>query len=437
MLSARVSYVLLILIATIVEVGRYPDLGGALSRLRYAVDPALNWHDAYDALRNVFLFSGLGAIWLVTSPSTRLRNALWRATAVGFVLSLAVEGLQLFTAARVASVADLVTNTLGTFAGALGAGLLVAAVRIKRGHRTTLGIPFFLFAIGHFGALLSEVLAPRFGSDALAGMAGGPRARIARAMHAAIPFDWGRLSALDILLALPAGAFSHAALVELGVPRWIAVLAVAIGGGLLVFAIEVSHGTAGLAVNWNAAVAAVLGLLVGAALAAISITFARTVQGVRRARLVASLTVASILLWCWRPFLPRASGSEILAALVPMRFQPLREYPYSAGLLGVAQVVQLASLGFLVGVLLAVWPLRARGPLSYVWPAAMLAGAVELGHLLIAGRIIDVTGFLLLFAGAWLGDAVVRRAGFTPYGEMLDSSAFPVSPIPLAGPHRR
>ena len=68
---------------------------------------------------------------------------------------------------------------------------------------------------------------------------------------------------------------------------------------------------------------------------------------------------------------------------------------------------------------------------------AILAAVVEAGHALVAGRIVDITGFLILFAGAWLGDAVVRRAGFTRYGEMLDSRAFPVSSIPLAGPHRR
>lgn len=422
MLSARGGYVALILVATIAQVIVYPALAGARARLRYALDPALTWHDAYDALRNVFLFAGLGAIWLVTSPPTRLRDAIWRATATGALLSVSVELLQVFTPLRVASIADVATNALGSFAGAAGAGLIVAAVRAQRGHRSVLGIPMFVFAIGNFGALLAEALAPRFPSALRVSLAGGLRARLWTAMHSAEPAAVSHVPALDIILALPAGAFGMAALFELGLKRWQSVVVVALGGAMLVLPLELAHGVSGRPIVWSSAVARVLGILMGAAAAAFALPRLRPLDGVARARLIATISVAAIMLWSWRPYQLRGFR-RIAGALLTPQLIPLGAYPYTDGLLGVGEVIHLASLGMMVGALLAVWPLRARGALAYVWPAAWLALATELGHAFIVGRLVDITGFLVLFAGAWLGDAVMRRAGFRKYGHLLPDGA--------------
>lgn len=417
-LSARGGYLAVILLATIVEVVANPELSGLRSRLRFALNPPLGWASAYDALRNVLLFAGLGAIWLVTSPPTRLRVAVLRATAVGAALSGTVEVLQLFTDQRFASMADVVTNTVGGFVGALAAGVLVAAVRWQRGHRSTLGVPLFLFAIGHLGAVLSETLTPLFGSVPRPGIFGGPRTRL-RAMLGEAHWHAGATSVFDFALAMPAGAFGVAALMELGMAGPRALILTSLLGAVGILAVEVSHGALGLPIEWTIVLTRSAGLVVGAIISLLVRPTVHRRQGVHRARMIALLTVLATALWCWRPLIPRESAREIVQGIANTAWLPLREWPYRASLLGVSQVVQLASLGFMAGALLAVWPLRSRGPLSYVWPAAVLAALIELGHAFIAGRIVDVTGFLLLFAGAWLGDAVVRRAGFTAYGEML------------------
>src|SRR2546422_1574921 len=79
----------------------------------------LGWRDAIDGLRNAALFGGLGVVWVVTSPSGRVRAEIWRATLVAFGLSATVEGLQIFSPVRTASIVDVTTNTLGACGGAL------------------------------------------------------------------------------------------------------------------------------------------------------------------------------------------------------------------------------------------------------------------------------------------------------------------------------
>lgn len=417
--TARAAYVALILVATVVEAVSHPQLAGAVARFRYALEPRLSWGDAYDALRNVLLFSGLGATWLVTSPPTRLRDAVWRATVVGFVLSASVEFVQIFSARRVASIADVTTNTTGAFLGALAAGLLVAAVRARRGHRTTLGIPFFLFAIAQFGAVLAERLAPRFDVSVLSGAHGDPLQRLAFTWHAASPMAITHLALGGIVLAIPAGAFAYVAWIELGAKRSRALAWTSLGGMALTLLVEVAHGGVGMPVDLAAAAASGVGVIVGALLAATLEARLHPMEGVTRARIVAVTTLASTVLWSWRPFIPRTSADAMAAALGRTVWLPIHAHPYTANLLGVAQVLQLAALGFSLGALLAVWPLRVKGVLGYVWPAALFAAFIELGHAALAAREVDITGFLLLFAGAWLGDAVVRRAGFRQYGTLL------------------
>ena len=72
-----------------------------------------------------------------------------------------------------------------------------------------------------------------------------------------------------------------------------------------------------------------------------------------------------------------------------------------------------------LGAVLAVWPLRLQGRHAHLRPAFLLALVLELGHIVIAERLFDITNVLLACAGVLLGWTVVRRAGFTPYGEAL------------------
>ena len=90
--------------------------------------------------------------------------------------------------------------------------------------------------------------------------------------------------------------------------------------------------------------------------------------------------------------------------------------------ISVADLAQGFLLYFPLGCLLAVWPMRRRGYLASYLPGVVIAVVGELGQPLIAGRYFDVTDILVEVAGMGIGWAIVRRAGFSEYGEMLPAS---------------
>ena len=135
-LAARLAYVAIILLATVTELHFSPDLTAAADRLARAFTPSLGWRDAIDGLRNTVLFAGLGVTWVMSSVSGRVGAEIERATLVGFGLSVTVEGLQVFSPIRTASIVDVATNTLGALAGALVVALWLAALHRARGARS-------------------------------------------------------------------------------------------------------------------------------------------------------------------------------------------------------------------------------------------------------------------------------------------------------------
>src|SRR5207248_2438793 len=165
-------------------------------------------------LRNTVLFAGLGAVWVVTSPSGAVRAEIRRATLVGLALSATVEGLQVFSPVRTASIVDVTTNTLGALVGAGAVALLIAAVVAARGARSYLGVPSFLVAGAYGAAVLCEALTPLFGPAALPWMAGGPAGRLTAGLAAAVLVRaagvglgaWGAHRALPALTQLLRGA---------------------------------------------------------------------------------------------------------------------------------------------------------------------------------------------------------------------------------------
>src|SRR5256714_2280909 len=140
-LAARWGYVGIILLATLTQLHFSPDLMAAGERLVRAFTPSLGWRDAIDGLRNTVLFAGLGAVWVVTSRSGGVRAEIRRATLVGLALSATVEGLQVFSPVRTASIVDVTTNTLGALLGAAAVALLVAAAAAGGGARASPWVP--------------------------------------------------------------------------------------------------------------------------------------------------------------------------------------------------------------------------------------------------------------------------------------------------------
>src|SRR6266566_1463862 len=205
--AARWGYVAVVLLATLTQLHFSSDLTAAGERLVRAFTPSLGWRDAIDGLRNTVLFAGLGAVWVVTSRSGNVRAEIRRATLVGLALSATVEGLQVFSPVRTASIVDVTTNTLGALVGAGAVALLIAAVVAAKGARSYLGVPSFLVAGAYGAAALCEALTPLFGPAALPWTAGGPVGRLNAGLAAAGPISFDSLPLFALLWSAPAVSF--------------------------------------------------------------------------------------------------------------------------------------------------------------------------------------------------------------------------------------
>jgi len=419
-LAARAAYVAVVLLATLAHLEISGDLAAAGARLLRALDPSIGWRDAVDGLRNVALFAGLGTVWVATSLTGEARADVRQAALVGCALSALAEGLQVFSPVRTASVVDLVTNTLGAIAGAYALALLLAAVSRARGARSCLGIPAFLPAGAYAIAVLAEAATPLFRNDQLPWVEGGPLAWMREALTASTPLALGQVPLTDVLLFAPAGFLVVMTLGERGRATAVAWPRVAgVGAGFLCAA-ELAHGLIRLPIRWEAAATHALALGFGAWaahrwLAPLSLAL----RGQARARASLLAYGVILLLWGWRPFLPETSGSAIAAQFTAVHFVPLQALAGRADVFSAMNVAQQFLLYLPLGCILAVWPLRLAGRWSHLWPAVWLAAAVEVGHIVVAGRFFDVTKVLLACAGLAIGWVLVRRAGFRPYGATM------------------
>src|SRR5437763_14236666 len=266
-LAVRLAYVAIILFATMTQLDFSPDLTAAGQRLARAFTPSLGWRDAIDGLRNTVLFAGLGVAWVMSSLSGKVRAEIWRATLVAFGLSVTVEGLQVFSPVRTASIVDVTTNTLGALGGAIAMAVLVTAVVRARGGHFLLGVPTFLPAGEYALATLGEAVTPLFRSDRLPGMEGGPSRMLDTALDRSVPLRLGEVPLLDVLLFAPAGFLVVTLLIErMGSGRRIWPAVAGAGAGLA-FAAELIHGAFGLSIRWEATAthARVVGAGAGAA----------------------------------------------------------------------------------------------------------------------------------------------------------------------------
>ena len=134
------------------------------------ISPARLAHASLDHVRfddlvlNLLIYVPIGAAFVVRgSPAlaTRIARVPW-AIALGALLSLTAETLQLAESERVASWVDVLVNTLGTAAGAiLGAGLYLFSARaLGRLRRGWIERPFSTGALILTAGLVSYHLAP-------------------------------------------------------------------------------------------------------------------------------------------------------------------------------------------------------------------------------------------------------------------------------------
>ena len=423
-LAARIAFVAIVLLATLTNLDFSWDRAEASARLARAFMPSVGWKDAIDGLRNLTLFAGLGAVWVATSLSGRVRREIWPATLTGLALSITVEGLQVFSPVRDASILDVSTNTLGALGGAIITALLLTTVREAKGKKSYVGVPTILIAGPYAFAALCEALAPLFHSAPLAQLEGGPRTRLIQALRLALPLDWHEAFVTDVPLYFAAGFLLVALAYERwrnSVGLWLFVVVVA---PVAVVVAHVLHGAFGLPVRWEAAITDAISIVVGAWAARRWIgTLTQRFRGAARARAVIFAYAALLALWGWRPFLPETNWWNIVAEVNTSALVPLASLASRFDMFSAIHVAQQFLLYMPVGALLAVWPLRRAGPWANLWPALWLAIVIELGHIVVAGRTFDMTNALLASAGLAIGWLVVRRCGFQPYGTALSPAA--------------
>ena len=359
-------------------------------------------------------------MWVTTATAPKLGRVIRRATLAGLALSTSVEALQTFSQLRRASILDVATNTAGAFVGAFGAALLIAATVRARGGRSYLGVPAFLGAGAYIVAIVCEAATPLFRSEPDRTVTGDPLTRLRVLLDWSLPIQLWQIPWLDIPLYVPAGFLAVMLLHELGHDERRVWPLVAAGGVLLAVALEVGHGAAGISIRWEAAFTHVVALGTGAWAARMWLPrWSRRWLGAARARVAMGAYALLLVLWAWRPLLPRTSLSELKSQLALSQFIPLASVAVRADVFSAMHVVQQFFLYLPLGVLLAVWPLREAGRWARLRPALLFALVLEAGHLVIAERLFDLTNVLLAWAGILWGWTVVRRAGFTPYGEAL------------------
>ena len=430
--TARLAYVAIILLATLSDLGFSGDLAAAGQRLARAFTPDLGWRDAVDGLRNVALFAGLGAVWVVTSLTGRVEREVRQAALVGLALSACVEGLQVFSPVRIASIVDVATNTAGALAGAVATAFLIAGAQRSRGARSYLGVPMWLLAGGYVAAVLIEALVPLFDSVPLPDIEGGPLSSLRVVVRSTAPLslDPGRL--FDVLLFAPAGFLAVLLLAERGIGARKSWAWVAAGGAVAACVAELAHGTIRLTIRWEAAALHAVAIGAGAWAAARWLApLTQALRGAGRARAAVAAWAVVLAIWAWRPFVPQTDLQQVADQLTLEHLVPLASLGGREDVFSALHVAQQFLLYLPLGALLAVWPLRLSGRWSHLWPALALAAVLELGHVALAGRFFDVTNALLACAGLGLGWVAVRRSGFRPYGAALPAPARP-SPRPGA-----
>lgn len=416
-LWARVAYVLVIGFATLAE----PSLStaGALSRLGQALAPTVAGRDFVDALRNVVLFVGWGAVWTITSRPGRAWPTILRATLAGLAVSLGAEAFQLFSTERAPSILDVLTNTAGAFCGALTTVVLVVVLRARRARKSYVGIPMMLFAAGYGFAAFAEAWSPLFRQDRIPGLWGDPLSRLQVALHNVVGPGVIGFGALDVLLFIPAGALAVAALAESGVSYPMAAGLASLAGIAFCGLAELGHGASGSWIAVAPMTAHMAGVVLGAWLAVPLIpAYTRHVRGAERPLVLLIVYAFVLALWYLRPFSIELDATSIGARVRASNFVPLLAYRERVDVFTAVDAVVPAFQLVPVGGLLAVWPFRRRGVWSGIAPGALIVTVFEALQIIVAGRYFDITDALIATAALGLGFAVVRRAGYRPYGEL-------------------
>ncbi len=409
--TLRIAYLLCIGIATLLHLGFDTSLVNAVFRLRRALDPSLSFRDVVDAARNVALFLGWGATWVLTSPAPTTRRDVVIATLWGMAASITVESAQVFSQYRMASIADVATNTLGSLIGACTLWLVERRATLDMRRGTMIGIPGWLPGSALLMTALGLAFAPSSRATMAIGWSPSPIERARQVMSApAIVVPWPAL-VTDAAIWLLVGLVLTIAISDrTGRVRRNQLLAWLLIVPALLVGIHAARDMAGLqreVITWQLqGASAVLGLVLGL----IGLRPWRTAVTARSTRATQlGVLVAGIgALMAWSPAswaIPKGGAAPFgWRQLVPMMSLFQRQ-----DLSSVFIVLEKAGLGAALGACLA-----ARTRMGEPWPgvrtAVLYAAILEAGQFLVPGRYPDVTDILITSAAAGLVAVLVERA---------------------------
>ncbi|HEV2178810.1 MAG TPA: VanZ family protein [Gemmatimonadaceae bacterium] len=422
--AARGGYVLVVLLATLTHFHFDPDPAMVSWRWHRALVFATTGSDVVDAARNVLLFAGFGAVWVVTSPRLHpWREVVW-ITVFGCVLSTCVETAQLFSASRTASVNDVTTNTLGALLGAAGVVVMTRVLARLRDRAPVTGVPLLTVALSYWCAVGAEMFSPLYRHGMNPWADGSIANRLANALRYVKPFTVERVSLTDMALFAPGGAVMQVALVEFGMGNGAAAWLVAVAGAVFSLGVELAHGIAGQPIEVSAIVGHAVGIACGALLAwCLGPSAASRGSERQRARVLAAALGVLLVAWAWRPFVPRVSWQAVRSQVTAPHLTPLGVLGTTSDLFGVMDVAEQFFLYVSIGVVLAAWPLRYRGWVANLLPGLYLAAVLEVGQIVVLSRVFDVTDLLTQCAAVAVGFVVARRAGCEARGELLGRRA--------------
>lgn len=426
---AVAAYVVVVLLATLTPFVTDLNSGRMHERLLRALVLSLNRADIVDAARNVVLFAGWGLVWMATAPRGGAWRSVWRATLWGGVLSFTVELCQVASSNRYASINDIITNSAGSFLGAICFAAVVYTLYGHRERKSYFGLPAILLASSYGTAVFLEALVPLF-RDTMGKVRGGLGVRSEVILAT---FRWDSILNVpweDIVLFAPAGMLAVVALVESGLPHRSAARRTILAGTLLCLLAELLHAPLGVPIGLGSLLANITGVSLGAwATGRWLSDFSQNVRGADRPRILLSAYAILMMLWAWRPYLPEFNPIQYAEKLHSPWWLPLAMSGRWNDLYSIIDVSVPFFAGVPAGALLAVWPLRRTGLLRSALPGIYLALVLEAGQLFIVGRAPDITDFLVAAAGVAMGWLCLRRAGFQPYGELLRPPATP-APAP-------
>ena len=298
--------------------------------LAFLTAPWPRYLTAGDIVLNVAAYLPLGAmLFFVLRPPLAAAFALVLATALGALLSLVLESVQMFLPLRIASNVDLLSNTLGALLGALAALLL-----------TTWNNPF--------AALRARVVRP--------GMVGDCGLLIL-ALWIVIQFHPSAVALgsgnIRETLGVPP-AFMHSSQTYLLNETAVVALAVSVLG-LALSLLFMSRRDAVRAMVITLALTLTAKSIAAAAISRAGNWFQWITPGVAAGFIIGSIAVAVLM---WTPVRMRAACAIlcIAASIVVVNFMPDNPYQVPPAFLSSPPPTHLANFGSIVRVLSQVWP---------------------------------------------------------------------------------